>query len=168
MSVSFRPSASITLFKLVYEKLKKLRNPSSLDRRPIDSVFWNHNCLGGDRSMIRAMVWFRCAAVKDPVQPLLVQPATIGWRARFREVDLTIERPFSGEELARRMKGWVTIDPRAFCRIVESHGWLKVFDDGGLMVEVEDEKALQALKTALVEHFGDQVDLEVMEKRSGL
>ena len=112
--------------------------------------------------MIRARVWFRCAAVHDPVQPVLVQPARIGWRAKFRDVDLTIDRPFSGEELMRRMKGWVTIDPKDFCCVVQPHGWLKVFDDGGLVVEVEDEEQLRALEAILAERFGDQVDLEVM------
>jgi hypothetical protein len=62
------------------------------------------------------------------------------------------------------MKGWITIDPKEFCRTVQPHGWLKVFDDGGLVVEVEDEKRLQALETALAEHFGDQVNLEAMSK----
>lgn len=112
--------------------------------------------------MIRARVWFRCAAMHDPVHPVLVQPAKIGWRAKFREVDLTIDRPFSGEELTRRMKGWVTIDPAEFCRLVQPHAWLKVFDDGGLVVEVENEKQLRALQATLAEHFNDQVHLEVM------
>ena len=114
--------------------------------------------------MIRAKVWFRCAAMHDPVQPILVQPARIGWRAKFREVDLTIERPFSGEELAHQMKGWVTVDPREFCRVVQPHGWVKVFDDGGLVVELEDETRLRTLESTLAERFGDQVDLEVMDK----
>lgn len=117
--------------------------------------------------MIRAKVWFRCAAMHDPVQPILVQPARIGWRAKLREVNLTIERPFSGDELTRRMKGWVTVDPKDFCRVVQSHGWLKVFDDGGLVVELEDETRLQALERAMSEHFGDQVDLEVIPKGTG-
>ena len=112
--------------------------------------------------MIRAKVWFRCAAMHDPVQPVLVEPATIGWQAKLREVDLTIERPFSGEELTRRMKGWVTVDPKDFCRVVQPYGWLKVFDDGGLVVEVEDEARFKALETAVAEHFGKEVDLEVI------
>ncbi|NIO04820.1 MAG: hypothetical protein GTN74_09455 [Proteobacteria bacterium] len=116
--------------------------------------------------MIRAKVWFRCAAMHDPVQPILLEPARIGWRAKLREVDLTIERPFSGEELTHRMKGWITVDPEEFCRVVESRGWLKVFDDGGLVVEMEDEAQLQALERALSEQFGDQVNLEPMLKHS--
>ncbi|MBW2057708.1 MAG: hypothetical protein JRJ26_09470 [Deltaproteobacteria bacterium] len=115
--------------------------------------------------MIRARVWFRCAAMHDPVQPVLVRPARIGWRAKFRQVDLTIERPFTGEELVQRMRGWITVDPREFSRLVQScEGRLKVFDDGGLVVETEGEGELTALQTALAENFGDQVDLEVMVK----
>jgi hypothetical protein len=114
--------------------------------------------------MIRADVWFRCAALGDPVQPLLMQPARIGWRAKLRSVDLTIERGFSGEELARRMKGWVTVDPGEFCDAVKPYGWLKVFDDGALVVETEDDVDLQALHRLLRERFGDQVDLEVRKR----
>ena len=29
--------------------------------------------------MIRARLWFRCAAVHDPVTPVIVSPAVIGW-----------------------------------------------------------------------------------------
>ncbi len=116
--------------------------------------------------MIRARVWFRCAAMKDPVQPILVEPARIGWQAKFREVELTIERPFSGEELAHRMKGWITVDPGDFCRVVKPLGWLKIFDDGGLVVEMEDERQFQTLERTLSEHFGDQVNLELIPKSS--
>jgi hypothetical protein len=114
--------------------------------------------------MIRADVWFRCAAMGDPVQPLLVQPARIGWRAKLRSVELTIERGFSGEELTRRMKGWVTVDPGAFCDAVKPHGWLKVFDDGALVVEMEDGADLQALQRLLAERFGDHVNLELRKR----
>ena len=41
--------------------------------------------------MIRAKLWLRCAVVHDPVTPLVVQPAVIGWEAKQRQVDLTIE-----------------------------------------------------------------------------
>ncbi len=99
----------------------------------------------------------------DPVQPLLVQPARIGWRGRSRQVEITIERPLTGQELARRMKGWVTVEPQAFCEVVEPHGWLKLFDDGGLVVEVEDEAGFKSLQTNLTERFGDQVDLELLK-----
>jgi hypothetical protein len=91
----------------------------------------------------------------------MVQPARIGWRGKRRQVDLTIERPFSGEELAGRMKGWVTADPEAFCETVRACGWLKVFDDGGLVVEVEDETQLRVLERTLAERFGEEIDLEI-------
>ena len=55
--------------------------------------------------MIRAKLWFRCAAMHDPVTPVVVQPAVIGWEAKQRTVELKIERAFNGEELVHRMKG---------------------------------------------------------------
>ena len=54
--------------------------------------------------MERAMLWFKCAAMHDPVRPVLKQPAVIGWEAKQRQVDLVIERSFQGEELLSRMK----------------------------------------------------------------
>jgi hypothetical protein len=38
---------------------------------------------------------------------MVVQPALIGWEAKYRQIDLTIERAFKGDELVRRMKGWI-------------------------------------------------------------
>ena len=55
--------------------------------------------------MIRAKIWFRCAAVHDPISPIIVHPSIIGWEAKQRQIDLTIERAFKGDELLRRMKG---------------------------------------------------------------
>ena len=46
--------------------------------------------------MVRAKLWFRCAAMHDQVTPVIVQPALIGWEAKQRRVDLHIERAFSG------------------------------------------------------------------------
>ena len=68
--------------------------------------------------MIRAKLWFRCAAMHDPVTPMVAQPALVGWEAKNRRVDLTIERAFNGEELVRRMKGWVTTDPQQVIDVV--------------------------------------------------
>ena len=72
--------------------------------------------------MIRAKLWFRCAVVHDPVTPVVVQPAVIGWEAKHRHVDLTIERAFKGEELVRRMKGWVTVDPSKVIDVINNFG----------------------------------------------
>ncbi len=114
--------------------------------------------------MIRAKVWFRCAAMHDPVMPILVKPAVIGWQGKKREIDLTIERGFSGSEIVRRMKGWITVDPRKAVEVFERHGRLKCFDDGELVVEVEDESHLKALQEEVAENFGDQCDVEAIPK----
>lgn len=110
--------------------------------------------------MIRAKIWFRCAAMHDPVTPVIVRPALIGWEAKRRRVDLTIERPFKGDELIMRMKGWVTSDVKKVVEAVKKHGYLKVLDDRELVVEFESDDAYQTLAQDLETHFGDQVDLE--------
>lgn len=114
--------------------------------------------------MVRADIWFRCAAVHDPVSPVLVKPAVIGWRAKFREVDLVIERPFDGAELLKRMKGWITIDPGKVIQVIEAHGRLKCFDDGRLVVEMESIDAFEDLQKELAQQFGDQCDIELISK----
>lgn len=110
--------------------------------------------------MIRAKLWFRCAAMHDPVTPVIVQPAVIGWEAKRRKVDLTIERPFKGDELVMRMKGWVTTDVKEVIDVVKKHGYLKVLDDRDLVVEMETERDFGNLIRDLETHFQDQVDLE--------
>ncbi len=110
--------------------------------------------------MIRSKLWFRCAAMHDPVTPVLLRPAVIGWDAKKRKVDLTIERPFKGDELVLRMKGWVTADVRKVVDVVKRHGFLKVQDDRDLVVELETEKEYEQLALELSDHFQDQVDLE--------
>jgi len=110
--------------------------------------------------MIRAKLWFRCAAMHDPVTPVLVRPAVIGWEAKRRKVDLTIERPFKGDELVMRMKGWVTSDVKEVVDVVKKHGFLKVLDERDLVVEMETERDFDNLARDLATHFRDQVDLE--------
>ncbi|MGD8389205.1 MAG: hypothetical protein PVG49_18805 [Desulfobacteraceae bacterium] len=110
--------------------------------------------------MIRARLWFRCAAMHDPVTPCVVRPAVISWKAKERDVDLTIERSFSGEELVNRMKGWITVDPRKAVELVQRYGFLKVLDDEDLFVELENEEDFDRLEQDLREAFGDQADLE--------
>ena len=110
--------------------------------------------------MIRARLWFRCAAMHDPVTPVIVKPAVIGWDAKERKVDLTIERPFRGDELVSRMKGWVTADVKEVIGVVKKHGYLKVLDERNLVVEAETEEAYLQLERALRDQFQDQVDLE--------
>jgi len=110
--------------------------------------------------MIRARVWFRCAAMHDPVMPILVRPAVLGWKGKRRSIDLVIEREFTGDELVKRMKGWITVDPKQAVKVFEQHGRLKCFDNGELVVEVEDKPNLEALEQDLKTHFGDQCHVE--------
>ena len=115
--------------------------------------------------MIRAKLWFRCAAMHDPVTPIIVQPALIGWEAKQRQVDLHIERAFNGEELIRRMKGWVTVDPSMVIEIVKRFARLRVLDDRELVVEFEQREDVQNLQKALEETFGKEIDVELIVKR---
>lgn len=110
--------------------------------------------------MIRFRVWFKCAAMHDPVSPIVVQPAVIGWDAKERKVELQIERTFTGEELVKRMKGWVTVDPSRVINVIGQYGRLKVLDDRDLVVELEDQKGFEELQDKLREQFGNEVDLE--------
>ena len=110
--------------------------------------------------MIRAKLWFRCAAMHDPVTPVVVKPALIGWDAKQRQVDLTIERAFKGDELVLRMKGWVTSDVSEVIEVVKKHGHLKVLDERDLVVEMEADEDYENLSRDLENHFGDQMNLE--------
>ena len=115
--------------------------------------------------MIRAKLWFRCAAMHDPVTPIVVQPAVIGWEAKKRKVELQIERAFTGEELVRRMKGWVTVDPKKAIEVVERYGRLKVLDDRELVVEVETMEDFRRLQEALLASFGNEMEAELILKK---
>jgi hypothetical protein len=110
--------------------------------------------------MIRTKLWFRCAAMHDPVTPTIQKPAVISWEAKNRIVDLTIERAFKGDELVMRMKGWVTVDVKKTIEIVNKRGRLKVLDDRELVVELESEEDFEALSGELAETFGDQLNME--------
>ena len=110
--------------------------------------------------MIRTKLWFRCAAMHDPVTPTILKPAVISWEAKNRKVDLTIERAFKGDELVMRMKGWVTVDVKKTIEIVNKRGRLKILDDRELVVELESEEDFEALSGELAEAFGDQLDME--------
>jgi hypothetical protein len=115
--------------------------------------------------MIRAKIWFRCAAMHDPVTPVVLQPAVIGWEAKKRRVGTQIERSFNGEELVRRMKGWITVDPKEVIDVVNQYGRLKVLDDRELVVELEEAADLQKLQKAAQQTFGGEVDVEALPKK---
>jgi hypothetical protein len=110
--------------------------------------------------MIRAKLWFTCAAMHDPVTPIIVKPSVLGWKAKRRDVELTIERAFTGEELVLRMKGWVTTDVKHVIEAIKPYGYIKVLDEEDLVVEVESEEDYKKVTSALEEKFGDQVFLE--------
>jgi len=100
----------------------------------------------------------------DPVTPKVAQPALVGWEAKKRRVDLTIERAFNGEELVRRMKGWVTTDPVKVADVVKKYGKLKVLDDRELVIEIENEENVRKLEDELLNNFGSEVDIEVIKR----
>jgi len=115
--------------------------------------------------MIRAKLWFRCAAMHDPVTPVVVRPAVLGWEAKERTVELQIERAFTGEELVRRMKGWVTVDPQKAIDAIQRYGRLKVLDDRDLVVEVETMEDFRRLREALLASFGQEMEAELIPKK---
>jgi hypothetical protein len=96
----------------------------------------------------------------DPVTPIVVKPAVIGWEAKQRDVELTIERAFKGDELVLRMKEWVTVDVKRVIEIINAYGRLRVMDEQELVVEVETEDQYEQLNQELSEAFGDQLNLD--------
>lgn len=110
--------------------------------------------------MVRARVWLTCAAMHDPVSPVLLKPSLIGWDAKQRQVNLVMERPLKGPELLARMKGWVTVDVERAGQIFARHGRLKLLDDRELVVECEGPEQMLALEQELDQAFGNQVSLE--------
>jgi len=101
----------------------------------------------------------------DPVTPMVLRPAIIGWEAKKRRVGTQIERSFNGEELVHRMKGWITVDPRKVIDVVNRYGRLKVLDEKELVVELEKAEDIQKLQQALQEVFEGEVDVEALSKR---
>jgi hypothetical protein len=110
--------------------------------------------------MVRARLWLTCAAAHDPVSPVLLQPAVIGWEAKLRQVDLTIERALKGPELLSRMKGWVTVDVTSLEEVLAALGRIKLLDERELVVEFETDSAFESALSRITEQFGDQVNLE--------
>lgn len=109
--------------------------------------------------MIRLRLFGRCRIYHDPVSPVLRAPAQVGWEAFFRTIDLVTPQPLKGEELLRRTRGWWTVEPTEVSEVVGRHGRLVVGEQGELMVECADEAAMENLAKALLEQFGEQVQL---------
>ncbi len=131
----------------------------------LQSVTLSWNRCQEEKIMERALLWFKCAAVHDPVRPVLKRQAVIGWEAKHRKIDLVIERPFKGEELLRRMKGWFTVDVEQALTLFHQHGRLKILDDVDLVVETEDAHQMKALSEALSQAFGGEAWIEPVEKK---
>ena len=112
----------------------------------------------------RALLWFKCAAMHDPVRPVLTRPAALGWEAKQRRVDLVIERPLRGEELLSRMKGWFTADVMKVIAVVNRHGKLKLLDEYDLVVEAQGAEEMEAMAKELAETFGEEAWIEQMPK----
>jgi len=110
-------------------------------------------------------LWFRCAAMHDPVTPIVIRPALIGWEAKERKVELQIERAFDGEELVRRMKGWVTVEPSKVIEVANQFGRLKVLDDRELVIEFEDMEDFKNLQKVLKEVFGEEMEADLISKK---
>lgn len=114
--------------------------------------------------MERAMVWFKCAAMHDPVRPVIKKQAVLGWEAKNRKVDLTIEGPLKGDELLKKMKGWFTADVYQAVEIFKQHGKLKVLDDVDLVVETQSMEQIESLSKNLVDVFKEEIWIEVMPR----
>jgi len=115
--------------------------------------------------MERAIIWFKCAAMHDPVRPVMKKPALIGWEAKHREVQLVIERAFRGDELLLRMKGWVTADVESAIEILQQYGHLRVLNDYDLVLEAQTKSDLDALSKILADVFGEEVWIEHIQKQ---
>ena len=115
--------------------------------------------------MERAMIWFKCAAMHDPVRPVIKKPAVLGWEAKHRRVDLVIERPLGGVELLKRMKGWFTADVHQVADMVNRSGRLKIIDETDLVVETDDRPAMESLADELSAAFDNEVWLEPIAKK---
>jgi GTP:adenosylcobinamide-phosphate guanylyltransferase len=96
----------------------------------------------------------------DPVTPIIIKPAVISWDAKERDVELTIERAFKGDELVMRMKGWVTVEVKKAVEVINRYGYLKVLDEQDLVVDVETEEDYEKLNKELEKEFKDQLNLE--------
>ena len=109
--------------------------------------------------MVRLRLFGRCRIYHDPVSPVLKRPATIGWEAFFRTIDLEVSQPLKGEELLLRMKGWWTADPRKVRDVVSKYGRIVLGDGGELMVELESKGVAEMLNQELKKTFDGQVFL---------
>ena len=115
--------------------------------------------------MERAIIWFKCAAMHDPVRPVMKKPAIIGWEAKHRQITLNIERAFRGDELLLRMKGWFTVDVKLAIDILKQYGSLRMLNDRDLVLETQNKSDMDTLSKKLTEVFGEEVWIEPILKQ---
>ena len=109
---------------------------------------------------MKAKLWFKCAAMHDPVCPKILSPCLITWEAKYRDVEVVIERKLKGDELVRRMKGWVTVEPEEVIEIVNIYGNFVVDEKGELFVEIDNNENFELLKNELSKKFGEEIIIE--------
>jgi len=114
--------------------------------------------------MERAIIWLKCAAMNDPVRPVIKKQAVIGWEAKDRKVDLVIDSSLKGSELLLRMKGWVTGDVVLATGLFEKHGRLKILDNTDLVIETPDMEHLELLEKALTDTFQGEIWIELIKR----
>jgi hypothetical protein len=107
--------------------------------------------------MNRLRLFGRCRIYHDPVSPVLLAPAQIGWKAWFRSIDLVTPQNLKGEELLQRTRGWWTVEPGDVAEVVKKYGRLVIGEEGELVVEFDEPNAAEALSAELTERFGNQV-----------
>lgn len=115
--------------------------------------------------MERAIIWFKCAAAHDPVRPVVKQTAKIGWVAKERKVDLTIDSSLKGEELLKRMKGWFTEDVQKATDVFIQYGKLKILDESDLVIETDDMVQMEHLMDQLKDEFDQDVWVELIKRQ---
>ena len=115
--------------------------------------------------MERALIWFKCAAAHDPVRPVVKQQVQIGWEAKERKVDLTLDHSIGGDVLLGRMKGWFTADVIKAADIIKQYGRMKILDETDLVVETKDEARMDALSEALGREFDHDVWVETVKRK---
>ena len=111
---------------------------------------------------MKVKLWFKCAAMHDPVCPKLISPCLISWDAKYRDVQVVIERRFKGDELVKRMKGWVTVDPEKVLEVVNNFGKFIIDDKGELFVKLNNKDEFNKLKDELKKHFKEEINIEII------
>ena len=112
---------------------------------------------------MKVKLWFKCAAMHDPVCPKIISPCLITWEAKFRDVQVVIERKFKGEELVRRMKGWITVELDKVIELINKYGQFIINENGELFVELKNPNDFSLLESELKNIFGEEVLIEKVE-----